>query len=40
MVAEEFNDGYSMAARNFGKLPKDVLDKMKRQHKRDKDDED
>lgn len=40
MVAEDFDDRYSMAARNFGKLPKEVLDKMKRQHKRDKGDED
>ena len=23
---------YSMAARNFGKLPKDILDKMRSQH--------
>lgn len=40
MVAEDFDDRYSMAARNFGKLPKDVLDKMKSQHKRDNDNED
>ena len=32
MAAEE--DGiYSMAARNYGKLPKDIIDKMKDQHK-------
>lgn len=40
MVAEDFDDRYSMAARNFGKLPKEVLDKMRSQHKRDKDNED
>lgn len=27
------DDKYSMAARHFGKLPKEVLDKMKNQHR-------
>ncbi|UKK72331.1 hypothetical protein L6467_00265 [Segatella bryantii] len=38
MVAED-DSHYSMAARNYSKLPKDILDKMKKQHK-PKDDED
>lgn len=33
MVAEETDLNYSMAARNFDKLPKDILDKMKSQHR-------
>lgn len=40
MVAEETDHNYSMAARNFDKLPKNILDKMKRQHKPKRDDED
>lgn len=31
-VAKDVKHGYSMAARNFDNLPKDVLDKMRRQH--------
>lgn len=38
-VAEDIKHEYSMAARNFDKLPKDVLDKMKRQHNKGKKDE-
>ena len=38
-VAEESNE-YSMAARNYGKLPKDVIDKMRRQHNLKTDEED
>ena len=34
-----FNIRYSMAARNFNKLPKEVLEKMKNQHNSKKDDE-
>jgi len=34
-VAEDIKQEYSMAARNFDKLPQDVLDKMKRQHNKD-----
>jgi len=30
---------YSMAARNYEKLPKDIVDKMKNQHKSDDNDE-
>lgn len=30
---------YSMAARNYDKLPKDVLDKMRKQHNSDEHDE-
>lgn len=40
MVADEIDHTYSMAARNFDKLPKDILDKMKRQHKSKENDED
>ncbi|MDD7303675.1 MAG: hypothetical protein PUG76_03940 [Prevotellaceae bacterium] len=39
IVAEESDQAYSMAARNFDKLPKDIIDKMKRQHKPKEDDE-
>lgn len=39
MVAEDENHEYSMAARNYGRLPKDILAKMRNQHK-PKDDED
>ena len=39
MVAEEDNNKYSMAARNYGRLPKEILAKMRSQHK-SKDDED
>lgn len=40
MVAEETDCSYSMAARNFDKLPKDILEKMKKQHKPKENDED
>lgn len=40
MVAEEPDSPYSMAARNFDKLPKDILEKMKKQHKPKENDED
>lgn len=40
MVAEGFCDSYSMAARNYDKLPKDILEKMKKQHKPKENDED
>lgn len=40
MVAEGFCDSYSMAARNYDKLPKEILDKMKKQHKPKENDED
>lgn len=36
---EIVDNRYSMAARNFRKLPKDVLDKMRNQHKSIKGDE-
>ena len=39
MVAEGFDDSYSMAARNYDKLPKEILDKMRKQHRSKKDDE-
>ena len=32
-VAEDIKPAYSMAARNFDKLPKEVLDRMRQQHK-------
>ena len=32
-VAEKMDIKYSMAARNFDKLPKDIFERMKRQHK-------
>lgn len=32
MVAEGINNVYSMAARNYENLPKDILDKMRNQH--------
>lgn len=32
-VAEDLDTRYSMAARNYGRLPKDILDKMRSQHK-------
>ena len=32
-VAEILDIKYSMAARNFDKLPKDIFERMKRQHK-------
>ena len=38
-VAEDVKHEYSMAARNFDKLPKDVLEKMRRQHNKDNKDE-
>lgn len=38
MVADNDNH-YSMAARNYEKLPKDIIDKMKSQHKSDNNDE-
>lgn len=38
-VAEDVKHGYSMDARNFDKLPKDVLEKMRRQHNKDNKDE-
>lgn len=34
-VSECAGNRYSMAARNYSKLPKNVLDKMRRQHKLD-----
>lgn len=40
MFAEEPDHTYSMAARNFDKLPKDILEKMKNQHKPKGNDED
>lgn len=40
MGAEEPDSPYSMAARNFDKLPKDILEKMKKQHKPKENDED
>ena len=40
MVAEETDCSYSMAARNFDKLPKDILEKMKNQHKPKENDKD
>lgn len=40
MVTEEPDSPYSMAARNFDKLPKDILEKMKKQHKPKENDED
>ena len=39
MIAEGFDDSYSMAARNYDKLPKEILDKMRKQHRSKKDDE-
>jgi hypothetical protein len=39
-VAENLDNTYSMAARNFDKLPKDILDKMKKQHNPKDDNED
>lgn len=38
-VAEDIRHEYSMAARNFDKLPKDILEKMRRQHNKDEHDE-
>ena len=40
MVADETDCSYSMAARNFDKLPKDILEKMKKQHKPKENDKD
>lgn len=40
MVAEDTDYTYSMAARNFDKLPKDILEKMKKQHNPKENDED
>ena len=40
MVAEKTDCSYSMAARNFDKLPKDILEKMKKQHKPKENDKD
>lgn len=37
-VAENVEQDYSMAARNFDKLPKEILDKMKKQHNLEKND--
>lgn len=34
-ISERVDNRYSMAARNYSKLPKNVLDKMRRQHKLD-----
>lgn len=34
-ISERADNRYSMAARNYSKLPKNVLDKMRRQHKLD-----
>ena len=39
MAAEESSD-YYMAARNYRNLPKEVLEKMRHQHKSQKDNED
>lgn len=39
MVADD-GTPYSMAARNFDKLPKEIIDKMKKQHKVKDDDKD
>lgn len=38
-VAEDIKHEYFMAARNFDKLPKEILEKMKKQHKLNKEDE-
>ena len=40
MAAEDTDCSYSMAARNFDKLPKDILEKMKKQHKPKENDKD
>lgn len=32
MVAEDITNVYTMAARNYENLPKDILDKMRNQH--------
>lgn len=34
-MSERADNRYSMAARNYSKLPKNILDKMRRQHKLD-----
>lgn len=39
MVAENKSNDYSMAARNFNKLPKALLDKMRKQHTAKNEDE-
>lgn len=39
LVSDDADNNYSMAARNFDKLPKAVLDKMKEQHRLKKDNE-
>lgn len=39
-IAADSHTDYSMAARNYGKLPKDILEKMRNQHKSNKFDED
>lgn len=39
-IAAEEHTIYSMAARNYGKLPEEILKKMKNQHKTPKVDED
>jgi len=39
-VAEDIHGKYSMAARNFAKLPKSVLDKMRKQHNVDNEKDD
>lgn len=39
-VAEDLDPKYSMVARNFDKLPKDILERMKRQHNPKENDED
>jgi len=36
-MSERADNRYSMAARNYSKLPKNILDKMRRQHKLDED---
>ena len=40
MVADETDCSYSMAARNLDNLPKDILEKMKKQHKPKENDKD
>lgn len=40
MVADDADITYSMAARNYDKLPKEILDKMRKQHRTKNDDKD
>ena len=40
MVADVSDNNYSMAARNYDKLPKEILEKMKTQHKPKEDNDD